>query len=945
MRIGGDRTNHTIAFLPKSGKSTAGGAGGGGEKRRVSFAPDVTLHKISLYHTPKHAKLSRSVTPPVSASSSSGSGDRRTRRDSLSLPSLRRRSRSGSGHVDSDLESSSDEDFPVLRNQRIPGTPRRGGSVVTTTTSLDGVAEDDEGDVTSDDEADKDHSQPISHLLSSEYDADDNTTQTISMELTDQINRQQAEISNQQNEQAGSTAAGDESEQVKESQQDDDTERVRIASMFAGFDDDEDDDTQEKTVEKSRAAVDAEGDVSMELTKPFGSIAINEKTENVTENFTTTGMDLTEWKKPEPTGVTDTQSKNNESEDDVYEDAPMEFTQPVQNKQTALQSKTDEDDQTAPMEFTQPVQATRAGKFSVDRDENDNDNDNTAPMEFTQPVTVRHNSHSANEDVTEEQTMQFTEIFHYTSINTSEDIQISLEDTAEMDFTQPVTKSAPVPATETETVPVVSQSIARLQQEDEEDVGNDSRESMDFTTRFRASALSDINEDDESLATQTMDFTQFRPIIGKEQQQIPLNSEEDIQLEEVSEQPMDLTQTGRRRTILSPPPLPTENLNKLPNTPSPSLKRIRTEVEGSPPDSTKAKKKLQLEPVKGRSIAEMLQRNAGSTPAPKHANNNAGSTPAPKHSVNDNKENQVVDTSTTTTATTTVHDEGVVVGADRRKSIMVLNSDPADVSLNSSYIVESNVSTEMIPLAEVTNNGAEGDEYDDDEADDEDEYDDEYDDYVNVSLPTFLSNVGAGFFYSLDATETQLIVDKYHPDNKPTMLDFVTAANSIPDYNYLVHLINQYKTSISEIRSDVSNFESEVEENNPKWIREYYQQSDDIRKDLNLKFQTLALYAKRQTENENLNFLSNLKGQLVQTHQARKLEVDAEYKRVAKDRKEHLLHNKETLAKIDWIKQKLGKLSVHKTDFDTVDVGKLDAMKDQLMKLSEKNKELKRFND
>ncbi|GMF03226.1 unnamed protein product [Ambrosiozyma monospora] len=49
MRIGGDRTNHTIAFLPKSGKSTAGGAGGGGEKRRVSFAPDVTLHKISLF--------------------------------------------------------------------------------------------------------------------------------------------------------------------------------------------------------------------------------------------------------------------------------------------------------------------------------------------------------------------------------------------------------------------------------------------------------------------------------------------------------------------------------------------------------------------------------------------------------------------------------------------------------------------------------------------------------------------------------------------------------------------------------------------------------------------------------------------------------------------------------------------------------------------------------
>ncbi|GMG31457.1 unnamed protein product [Ambrosiozyma monospora] len=909
-RIGGDRTNNTIAFLPKSKPTTAGG-----EKRRVSFAPDVTLHKISLYHTPKHAKLSRSVTPPVS----SGSGER-TRRDSLSLPSLKR---TGSGDGDSDLDSSSDEDFPVLRNQRIPGTPRRGGFATgVTTTGLNGVQEEgDDGDVTSDDEADKEHSQPISHLLNSIYDADDNTTQTISMELTDQINRQQAEISDQLSQSQNEPAAGDESGAVKESQQDDDTERVRVASMFAGFEDDDDgDDTQEKTIEKSRAEADVDGDVSMELTKPFGNIAINEKTENLTEHITT-GMDLTEWKKPESTSVSDTQTKNVEDDDDDDGDdaVPMEFTQPVQTKQPTLQSNTDNDDQTAPMEFTQPVRIVNTQDKNTEEEEdqttpmeftqpvqttrasgneeNDNDNDNTVPMEFTQPVTVRPDTDA---DVSEEQTMQFTQTIPHTSINTSEDIQLEEEAEVPMDFTQPMSK------------PVESETISHVQQEWD----NGSRESMDFTPRFRPSALSDINEDDESLVTQTMDFTQFRPIAGKEP--ITLNSEEDLQLEEVEEQPMDLTQTVRK--VMSPPPLPTENQNKLPNTPSPSLKRIRTDVDGSPPDSTKAKKKLQLEPVKARSIAEMLQRNVGSTPAPKNAN--------------DDKENKIVDT---TTATTTA---AINVVQTRREATAVLHSDPADVSLNSSYVVESNVSTEMIPLAEVTiNEVGGGDDYDDDE--DEDDFDDEDDDYVNVSLQTFLNNINVEFFYSLGATETKLRVDKYHTNNNPSVMDFITAVNSIPDYNYLVHLINQYKSNIAEIRSDVSNFESEVEENNPKWIREYFEQNDDIRKELNIKFQTMSFYAKKQAENENLNFLSNLKGQLVQTHQARKLEVDAEFKRVALDRKQHLLKNKETLAKIDEIKQKLGKLSVHKTDFDSVDRGKLEFMKSQLVKLSQKNKELK----
>lgn len=210
---------------------------------------------------------------------------------------------------------------------------------------------------------------------------------------------------------------------------------------------------------------------------------------------------------------------------------------------------------------------------------------------------------------------------------------------------------------------------------------------------------------------------------------------------------------------------------------------------------------------------------------------------------------------------------------------------------------------------------------------------DEDDDYENVTLGSFLKEVNVQFFDAIGPSDRELVVD-VDDEHKPLLIDYVKAVNGIPEFRYFEHLINQYRTSIQNIRGIVSDFEKNVREDNPTSMREYYEQSDEVRNDLRINYQALANYARQTAQKENLAFLANLLKQLRKSYVDSTTLLDTQLNKVLEIRKEILLRQQQLIEKKAKVRGEILELQQRKMNIkkeDTEQVKKLRKEVDSLI--------------
>ncbi|VEU21875.1 DEKNAAC102849 [Brettanomyces naardenensis] len=254
--------------------------------------------------------------------------------------------------------------------------------------------------------------------------------------------------------------------------------------------------------------------------------------------------------------------------------------------------------------------------------------------------------------------------------------------------------------------------------------------------------------------------------------------------------------------------------------------------------------------------------------------------------------------------TGTEYDEGHE--AKRMKVVKEVVSDAVESVANSSY--SEQLDTEMIPLAEVSTEIEDdgGSQVTTDLYEEEDDDDDD-DGYENVTLSSFLDEVNVQFFDSIDPSERELSAD-VDDSHKASLVEYVKAVNSIPDFRYFEHLIKQYRNSIHSIRGIVLDFEKNVKENNPTSIKEYYEQTDELRRDLKINYQALASFAREQAKKENLSYLINLLEQLKKSYQDSGRLLDVQMEKVIEIRKRILLRQQTLIEQKSELQAEITKL-------------------------------------
>lgn len=296
--------------------------------------------------------------------------------------------------------------------------------------------------------------------------------------------------------------------------------------------------------------------------------------------------------------------------------------------------------------------------------------------------------------------------------------------------------------------------------------------------------------------------------------------------------------------------------------------------------------------------------------------------------------------------------------------------DDANVSVvsdkDSSEMETSLIGTEMVPLAEVTVDMTET----------EDAYESDHsfsdDNYVNISLDVFLHDVNVQFFdkigpsenevdqtlafnpefrssislspssMSSSVTSTPSSALSSNPDSKSSIADLIDACANIPYYHYLVHLINQYKSSIQSISTMVNTFCNDLLESNPTAIREFYQQGEEIKLDLCTNYQALATVTRKQTKLQNIKFVSGLLEQLSLSYERVNETIETELSKTLDWRKSVLIERQKMIEKKVELDQELQKLNVLKDSFASIDMEKFMKNKAEIDMYEERKSQAKK---
>lgn len=265
---------------------------------------------------------------------------------------------------------------------------------------------------------------------------------------------------------------------------------------------------------------------------------------------------------------------------------------------------------------------------------------------------------------------------------------------------------------------------------------------------------------------------------------------------------------------------------------------------------------------------------------------------------------------------------------------------------NSGSETESSfIGTEMIPLAEITGDFTNNnEEYDSDNIFGDDSH-------INVPLDTFLHDVNVQFFDNIGPSESEIdntlafnfdidvnsssspgtsISSTSTPSSNQSasskhanLIEYIDACTNIPYYSYLVHLINQYQTSIQSISTMVNTFSNDVLESNPTAIREFYQQSEQVKNDLCTNYQAIASFTRKQSKCQNLRFLSGLLEQLITSYERTNQNLDSDLSVALEWRRNILIERQKMIEKKVELDQYIQKLNNLKDNWNAVNIDKI----------------------
>ncbi|ODV86763.1 hypothetical protein CANARDRAFT_27160 [[Candida] arabinofermentans NRRL YB-2248] len=244
--------------------------------------------------------------------------------------------------------------------------------------------------------------------------------------------------------------------------------------------------------------------------------------------------------------------------------------------------------------------------------------------------------------------------------------------------------------------------------------------------------------------------------------------------------------------------------------------------------------------------------------------------------------------------------------------------------IDSSYVDESVIVSEKIPLADVTMDSI---------GSGEESYSDDDYDYSQLPVSEFLEQVHVQFYDNIGPFEREFILPS---GSIPTVVEktadflkYVEANTQRPYFSYLSHLINQYKGSLHDRRSCIEAHEKMILDGNQS-IREYLDSDDSMKPKLKNGYQTLATFARQKATQENLKFLntniSQLKSEYERDHEVLEADINE-----TTEIKIHLLKAREKLLaeKLD-LKKRIAVLKHHCKAFDVADQSKLDVLTDKL---------------
>ncbi|KAG7877319.1 hypothetical protein KL938_004075 [Ogataea parapolymorpha] len=251
-------------------------------------------------------------------------------------------------------------------------------------------------------------------------------------------------------------------------------------------------------------------------------------------------------------------------------------------------------------------------------------------------------------------------------------------------------------------------------------------------------------------------------------------------------------------------------------------------------------------------------------------------------------------------------------------------------SAEMSAFEESIIIAEKVPLAEVT-------------LDSENEvanFEDEDDDYVHVTLPQFLNQVQVQFYDNIGPSERELTVTS-EGSGSQALHKYVDAVTEFPNFDYFYHLIAQRKSGIDRSQRSINDFSEAIINNNPTSVREFYESTDEVQKDLKVNYQALASLARTIAEHGNLVFMTNSLEGLLKSYENRKASVISQVADMEEIRAAFTSEYQKSVKRKADLTKTLALLQDRQKNFANVDLDRLELLKSRVEAAQEQNARLR----
>lgn len=128
----------------------------------------------------------------------------------------------------------------------------------------------------------------------------------------------------------------------------------------------------------------------------------------------------------------------------------------------------------------------------------------------------------------------------------------------------------------------------------------------------------------------------------------------------------------------------------------------------------------------------------------------------------------------------------------------------------------------------------------------------------------------------------------------------------------------------------VNTFSNDVLESNPTAIREYYQQTEEVKVDLCTNYQAIATFTRKQAKCQNLRFLSGLLEQLISSYERANQFLESELSKALEWRRGILVNRQKMIEKKVKLNQYIQKLDTLRDNWNSINIEKIKQANESL---------------